>query len=310
METNDMMILKDRRPRVACEFSSTQVVAARLGESGVVDSFSARALPPGALVPALMGVNVTAREAVRTAIQDTVAELGCGRDVTAILPDASCRVILIDLEVLPDRPGEADAFVRLRLRRSLPFDIEKACVSWQAQGVNGKTNVLAAVTQNAVLEEYESVVREAGCNPGFVLPSILATLGLVDATVPTLLIKIDPATISLAVVNNLAVLLLRILDRAPDEPAAGTQLLAAVHHSLAFCQDAHGTKVQGILVSSVTPLEELSSLLEESTGVRPQALVYPAGLQAACGSQDAMLGAVAGALAQEKLAQVSRKRPR
>src|SRR5260370_25119820 len=141
METNDMVIVKDRRPRVACEFSPTQVVAARLGESGVVDSFSVRALPPGALVPALMGVNVTARAAVRTAIQDTVAELGCGRDVTAILPDASCRVILIDLEVLPDRPGEAEPFVCLRLRRWRPFDIEKACGSWHGKGGNGKTNV-------------------------------------------------------------------------------------------------------------------------------------------------------------------------
>src|SRR5260370_17861479 len=170
METNDMVILKDRRPRVACEFSPTQVVAARLGESGVVDSFSAGAVAPGAGGAALMGVNVSAREAVRTAIQDTVAELGCGRDVTAILPDASCRVILIDLEVLPDRPGEADAFVRLRLRRSLPFDIEKACVSWQAQGVNGKTNVLASGNQSAGLEAYGSVVREGGCDPVFVLP--------------------------------------------------------------------------------------------------------------------------------------------
>ena len=40
--------------------------------------------------------------------------------------------------------------------------------------------VVAAVTPKTVLEEYESVVRDAGYNPGAVLPSMIAALGVVD----------------------------------------------------------------------------------------------------------------------------------
>ena len=211
-----MRIFKDRRPSIACEFSSTQLVAARAAANGSVGAPVVCALPPGTLTPDLLATNIPGRDAVRTALESARPKLG-GRDreIAAILPDASFRMTLLELDVLPERREEADTLIRLRLRKSLPFDVGKARVSWQAQKVNGKTTVLAAAVLTAVLEEYESVVREAGYSPGLVLPSVLASLRAVDASVPTLLIKADPTTTGIAIVNSLAVVLVRILEGIP-----------------------------------------------------------------------------------------------
>ncbi len=290
------MTSKSRRPSIACEFSATQVVAACTAGDGVIHTSSARALRPGALVPMLAGNNVADPAALRTALQETLAVLGAGkrqRDLAAILPDACCRLVLIDLDVLPVRRQEAEVLIRHRVKKSLPFDVDDARLSWQVQQVNGKTTVLAAATHKAVLEEYESVVRQTGFSPGVVLPSILASLRLVDAGVPTLVIKIDAATTSIAIVNEGAVLLVRVLDRARDN----AKLVDDVYASLVFFQDAYGTKVQRILVSSLARYAELNSLLEQSTGLHPQELVGFEQLDPACENERSTLGAVAGALA-------------
>ena len=92
--------------------------------------------------------------------------------------------MLLDFDTLPDKPQEADAVVRFRLKKSLPFDVDQSSVSFDRQGTSDPVRVIAAVTPRAVLEEYESLVREAGYNPGSVLPSMLAALGAVDAFSP------------------------------------------------------------------------------------------------------------------------------
>jgi type IV pilus assembly protein PilM len=266
-------------------------------ESGVVDKMIVRELKAGAIAPDLLVMNIQARDAVRTALQEAVDALG-GRnqDMALILPDAGCRVVLIDLDVLPEKPAEADVLVRFRLQKSLPFDVAKAGVAWQAQVRNGKTTVLAAATLGTVLEEYESMVRQVGCSPGLVLPSILASLRQVDASVPTLVIKADRATTSVGVVNQAAVLLIRILDRLPGQRGEGASIADQVYPSLVFFEDAYGTKIQKILVSGVAAFDELNSALEQASGLTAKELVEDKWLDEACRSQRSLLGAVGGAL--------------
>ncbi len=292
-----MRIFKDRRPRIACEFSSTQLVAARAAANGSVGAPVMCALPPGALAPDLLATNIPGRDAVRKALEGIREKLG-GRDreMAVILPDASCRIGLIELDVLPQKHEEAEALVRLRLKKSLPFDVGKARVCWQAHKVNGKTTVLAAATLTAVLEEYESVVREAGFGPGLVLPSVLASLRMIDASVPTLLIKVDATTTGIAVVNSLAVVLVRILEGTSGQRLEGSRLAGEVHSSLMFLQDAYGTKVEKIVVSGATSLDELNKVLEASTGVQAQELVGAKQLDTASPSPPSVLGALSGAL--------------
>ena len=148
---------------------------------------------------------------------------GQGQEVIAVLPDSAVRVTLLDFDSLPERRHEAEAAVRFRLRKSLPFDIEKAALSFDAQKTPQGLHVAAAVVLQCVLEEYESAFRDAGCSPGVVMPSSLGALGAVDEDGPTMLLKVGQDATSIAVVKDGQLLLFRILEgweRKPSPPSA------------------------------------------------------------------------------------------
>ena len=91
-----------------------------------------------------------------------------------MIPDATTRIMLLDFDTLPPKAEDADAVVRFRLKKSLPFEVEQAAVSFDRQGTADPVRLMAAVTPRNMLEEYESLVREAGYNPGAVVPSMIA----------------------------------------------------------------------------------------------------------------------------------------
>src|ERR1019366_8213321 len=181
------------RPRLACEITSQRVIAARAPEgAGGLEAAAATALPEGALVPGLQQANVIAREALVEALRQALSGVaGRSRDVCLVIPDATTRIMLLDFDTLPPKPQEADAVVRFRLKKSLPFEVDESAVSYDSQGTADPVRVIAAVTPRAVLQEYESLVRDAGYNPGAVLPSMIAALGAVDGSRPTMVIKVE-----------------------------------------------------------------------------------------------------------------------
>src|SRR4051812_37417215 len=165
------------RPKLACEISSDRVLAARLSDSSVVDC-AVHDLPPGIVTADLTEPNVHDHNAAYRAVHDALDSIsGRGTDVIAVLPDSAVRVVLLDFESLPDKRDEAESVVRFRLRKSLPFDVDKAKVSYHAQSTKGAMRVVAAVALNTVVEDYESAFREASFAPGLVMPSMLAALG-------------------------------------------------------------------------------------------------------------------------------------
>ena len=72
--------------------------------------------------------------------------------------------------------------------------------------------VLAVATPRDVLDEYETAVREAGFEPGAVLPSTLAALAAVDAEGASLLVNANPAGVTTAIVQSGVLLLHRSVD--------------------------------------------------------------------------------------------------
>jgi len=188
----------DRRPTLACEIAADRVLAGRAADAGrMVEMASARELAPGTVVPDLMEANLRDGTAIRQAIESALGSVaGRSRDVIAILPDTAVRVVLLDFETLPSKRDEAEAVVRFRLKKSLPFDPADARISYHAQATGKNMRAVAAVVLNTVLQEYESAFRDAGYNPGMVMPSMLAALGAADAERPTLVVKVDARTIT------------------------------------------------------------------------------------------------------------------
>jgi len=128
------------------------------------------------------------------------------------------RVLLLDFDTLPAKAAEALPVVRFRLKKLLPFDADGAVVSYQimsgtAGAARGGLRVVAVAIPREVLDEYEAVVRDAGYEPGAVLPGTLAAIaGLADDDAATLVVNAGPQAVTTAIVDKGVLLLHRSVD--------------------------------------------------------------------------------------------------
>ena len=286
------------RPKLACEITAERVVAARAGEGGkTLEAAAAQWLPEGALTPRLTQANIAAREPLVAALRDSLSAVASrSGDLCLVIPDAATRIMLLDFETLPDKPQEADAVVRFRLKKSLPFDVDQSLVSFDRQGASNPVRVVAAVTPRAVLEEYESLVREAGYNPGAVLPSMIAALGAVDGSRPTMVIKVERGATTFAIVDQNQLLLYRALDNG-GATVTGESLVDDVNTSLVYFEDRYAVGVDRVLVAGVESAQELQAALNSTSNIRVEELISSTAAGAAAGSVPrSVLAGVVGAL--------------
>jgi type IV pilus assembly protein PilM len=263
------------RPKVACEIAPDRVIAGRAADSGqVLELCSTSELAPGCVVPDLTENNLRQQSSVVNALREALGNVGArGRDVVAVLPDAAVRVVLLDFETLPDNRHEAESVVRFRLRKSLPFDVDKAMVSYHGQVSGTGMRVVAAVALRSVIEDYESAFREAGFSPGVVLPSMLAALGGAPADRGTLVVKVDARTTSIAILDKQQLLLFRTLENTRGVTISGEQLAEDVYPSVVFFQDTYSTNVEQIYVAGVSDMAGATPALHLQTGAEVRELV-------------------------------------
>ena len=286
------------RPKVACEIGANRVIAGRVADNSAVDCASYD-LSPGVVVPDLTETNLKDRNVVYRALHDALDSVsGRSTDVVAVLPDASVRVVLLDFETLPNKRDEAESVVRFRLKKSLPFDVDKAKVSYHAQPATSGIRVVAAVALTSVIEEYESLFREAGYNPGVVLPSTLAALGVASGDQPTLVVKVDARTTSIAILAQKQLLLFRTLENSSGIAITGEKLAEEVYPSVVFFQDTYNLNIDQIFVSGLPEAREAAPALQAQTGAQVTDLVGSMALQRTGGSVPSwQIAGVVGALA-------------
>ncbi|HEY6308450.1 MAG TPA: hypothetical protein VI488_18555 [Candidatus Angelobacter sp.] len=262
------------RPRLACEITADGVVAARASDKASrLDLFTSRRLREGAITPGLSAPNVHDGEALRTAISGALeAVTAKSRDVIAILPDSAIRVLLLDFETLPAKAAEIEPVIRFRLKKSLPFDVEQAAVSYDVRRDNGAVRVVTAVSPRSVIEEYEGAFRDVGYSPGGIVPSSLAALGLVEGQRPTLLLKVDPVNITIAAAQNQELRLIRTLENPHGAQVTAAELAEAVLPSVVFFEDNVGARIETILVSGIADIGQVGPLLHQHTGAEVREL--------------------------------------
>jgi type IV pilus assembly protein PilM len=204
------------RPRLAVEIRPEGIIAARAEDAqAVVSAVAYGTLVEGVIAPQLKAGNVvdrvTAVAAVRKALEAVALK---ERETTLVVPDASVRVLLLDFDQLPTKAAEALAVVRFRLKKLLPFDADDAVVSYQVMSATkGSVHVLAVAIPRDVLAEYEGVVRDAGFEPGAVLPSTLAACaGMAEVDAASLLINAGESSVTTAIVRGGVLLLHRTVD--------------------------------------------------------------------------------------------------
>ena len=219
------------RPLAAVEVAPEGALAAAIPAKADSPVYAFSAMPPGALVPGVGEANIRNQDAVVEAIRTALGEVSPrSRWVSLVLPDTSVRVFVLDFDSLPSKADEAVPVLRFRLRKMVPFDVEHAALSYQILVQNETTvKVLATVMPGPILAEYEAAVREAGYEPGAVLPSSLASLAALDSLEPILAANLTAQALTTSITSGQDLHLFRTVD-LPEDPAAR---VAEVQRSIA-----------------------------------------------------------------------------
>jgi len=291
------------RPPAAVEITPEGVLAAaHQGKSGAggSPSYAFAALPPGAVIPGIEGVNLHEPEVVTAGIRTALDELSPRkRAVTLILPDACVRVFVLDFESLPAKTEEAISVLRFRLRKMVPFDVEHGGVSYQvlAQKEN-ECKVLTAVMPGPILAEYEAVVHAAGYEPGAVLPSSLAAIETAGEMEAVLAANLSGTAMTTLIATGQDLLLYRTLELPLGDAERIEEIQRGIAVAAAYYEDKLGAPPQKLYYTgNRDPLEFASWLGEIELPVVELASRPESGMLTTLGHESvaAVTGALVGA---------------
>ncbi len=101
------------------------------GQDLVVQGYASEPLVAGAVVPSLTAHNIVDRPRVVAALQAAFDRLGSRpRRVALVIPDVAARVSLLRFEQVPVKREDLDQLVRWQLKKSAPFPVDDACVTY------------------------------------------------------------------------------------------------------------------------------------------------------------------------------------
>jgi len=228
-------------PAVAVEIATRRVTVAALGRRGgerAVTAHATETLPPGAVRPTLTESNIPDQSVVVDALGRALdrAGLSHARRAALIVPDSAVRVTLLAFEKIPGQAADLDQLVRWQLRKSSPFPIDGARLSYfPSEPPGGPPAVVAIAARPDVVGEYEAVALEAGLQPGVV---DVASLNVVNAVIGAghsvsadwLLVHLAPEATALAIMRGDALMFYRHRSTADGEPFGGLIHQIAMYH--------------------------------------------------------------------------------
>jgi type IV pilus assembly protein PilM len=193
---------------------------------------------PGVLMVSPIHDNIQQSETVQREILSIAPPNGHRkRRAALILPDYCARIAVLDFDNFPADPQEQLALLRFRMKKSVPFDVDTAVLSYAAQprGRDGsKIEVLAAVMASEIVERYESPFRAAGFHPGMVTTSSLAALNLMTPDHITMLVKLSGRILSVLVLDRSAVRLARCVEL---DGTRIEEIESVLHPTVAYIED-------------------------------------------------------------------------
>jgi type IV pilus assembly protein PilM len=198
------------RPQVAVDIASTRVAALRLGTGrpAPIVAYASEPLPAGVVVPGLGALNIVDPTPVAAAVTRAIDAVGRARHVALVVPDSAAKVSLVRFEQAPPRGRDLEAMLRWQVRKSVPFHVEDAQITWadgQALDGGGREFVVALARRD-VIAQYEAALSAAGAHAGVVdlasfnLVNLL--LGSRDQRQDWLLVHLTPDFVTLIIVRH------------------------------------------------------------------------------------------------------------
>ncbi|MDR3734990.1 MAG: hypothetical protein P4L10_05555 [Acidobacteriaceae bacterium] len=194
------------------------------------------------------------------AIRTTLGEVSPQtRDITLVLPDLCVRIFLLDFDSLPLDDASALPILRFRLRKVVPFDLERAKLSFQVLSSDDSgCKVLVAAIPRPIQEEYESAVRAAGYEPGSVLSSSLAALAVLDSVEPELTACLGDRSLTTAITKGNELLLYRTLDLAVEPALRLAEAQRNIAVAAAYFEDRLASRPKRLNYTGIGATEEFA----------------------------------------------------
>ncbi|MGH9645361.1 MAG: hypothetical protein ACRD4E_00970 [Bryobacteraceae bacterium] len=268
--------VQDPPPEHIFELSEAGVAYSRNGETGF------QPFEPGVLAVSPVADNLLRPDSVASALARIAPPNGAKRRPAAvILPDYAARVSLLDFDSFPSSPEEQLPLVRFRVKKTIPFDIDSAAVSYWAQPASAKAGakkveVVAVTVAMEILARYEAVFRTANLFPGEVTTSGLAALSLHNADGIAVIAKLTGNVLTVMAVDHGQLKLFRCLT---IENGSDEEILAVLNPTFAYIEDELGQKPEKLLLCGFAkPLEGLNIEMEPLRSHLGTANAYNAGL--------------------------------
>ena len=241
-------LVKDPPPSHLFELSEAGLAYA----SGTNTGF--QAFEPGTLVASPVEDDILRGDAILSTIQH-LSVAGSGkkrRGAAVILPDYAARVTVLDFDAFPTVAEEQASLVRFRVKKTIPFDIDSAAVSYFPQTVAGqkRVEVVAVTVALEVIARYEALFRSAGYHPGVVTTSTLAALNLHKGEGVAVLAKLSGHALTIAVIASGAVKLFRCVS---IEESNEEDILAVLHPTFAYVEDEMKQPVGKMILCGIPP---------------------------------------------------------
>jgi type IV pilus assembly protein PilM len=194
-------VFKSHVPLWACEFTSKHVILAG------VNSRRSRIVNKAAVELPASGTLESAGPPAGAMVQHLLSEVGFkGSEIAVVIPDSAARIAFLTAEKLSKNAEEQRTFIRWKLKKSIPFDVDTAQVAYRILGPHRGgpgVDMLVALSPRSVVQEYETLFDSLDIHAGMVVPSTLAALNLVGAPAgDTLFVKLAPDCVTTTVFQD------------------------------------------------------------------------------------------------------------
>jgi type IV pilus assembly protein PilM len=274
-------ILRDPPPEFVFEIAADGIAVTRTRPPATLRHAP---LAEGVVVPSPVKDNIPDPAAFTAAVTQLIPPQPGRKSCALILPDNSVRVSVLDFESLPGKDEEKQALIRFRLRKTLPFDVDTAALSWHAQTPK---KIVAAVTPAEIIARYESPFRAAGLKPGLVTSTSLAFVDLLPTAGSLLAAVRSPGGVTVLALQDGLLTMLRTLELTPGAPDPLEEISSDIYPTIVYLEDQTGHRPAKLILagfgedsdSSATRLSvELDLPVEAIPGPHPGIAGYLAAL--------------------------------
>jgi len=262
-------LLQDPPPTFVFEMSEAGIAMVILNGSSQV---AWQPLDSGLIAVSPVKDNIQNPDLVLERIRALAPEnAGRKRRMALVLPDYCARVAVLDFDSFPAKREEQEQLIRFRMKKSVPFDMDSAIVSYYAQPKKGdKLEVVVAVVAVEILARYEAPFRQLQFLPGAVTTSGLAALNLVNPDGVTLVAKLSSHTLTVLVLDGATLKLVRCMQM---EEGSEDEIESILHPTFAYIEDELESKPSRLLTCGFGGgYQELTGHWETDWGVAVEPL--------------------------------------